>query len=775
MKHEIYPVIGMHCASCASLIEKTLKKEEGVHAIEVNPGTETAKISFEESQTTPHHLSEKLKPLGYSLAIPKDVSSEQPSAEDMGMSASEHAAHTGLSQSKQEKIKELQKHKRNLFSALPFAVVSLIAMTWDVLVEMGRVEMLPDLWQYTSRVLLLLMASFVLFVVGRPYLIGLGRFLRTRKANMDSLIGLGTFVAYVYSLVVTLFATQLSGVMDTDMVFFDVTIIVITFITLGKFLEIRSKIKTGDAIEKLLTLQAKTALVIRDGAEVEIPITEVIHGDVIVVKPGGKIPVDGLVLDGYSYVDESMITGEPIPVSKEKGATVVAGTINGTGSFTFSATKVGSETVLARIIAMVQEAQSSKAPVQALADKISAVFVPIVLVIAILSLAAWLIIGARTIGFSEAFSFGLISFVSVLIIACPCALGLATPMAIIVGVGKGAREGILIKDAATLERLHEARVVLLDKTGTITKGKPELISLVATSSVEENDVLALLASIEQRSEHPIASALVRAAADKDLPLQEVADIDAIKGKGISGSIQGKTYIVGNALLMHEAKITIDPALYEQDAKQGKTPIFIATKDGSQGALLGIALVADAIKPESKAALAALKQIKVEVVMLTGDNKGTAESIAHDVGIDTVYAEVLPEDKLNIIKRYQGEGRVVAMVGDGVNDAPALAQADVGIAMATGTDVAIESAGITLLHGDLTKLVKAFRLSRITMAGIRQNLFWAFAYNVIGIPIATGIFFPSFGLLLNPIFAGLAMALSSVTVVANALRLKRKKL
>lgn len=771
MKHETYPVIGMHCASCASLIEKKLKKEKGVHAIEVNPGTETAKISFEESETSPHHLSETLKPLGYTLALP----SAQPSAEQMGMSESEHAAHLGTSQTKQEKIKELGKYRRNLFSALPFAVVSLLAMTWDVLVEMGRVEMLSDQWQYITRVLLLLMATYVLFVVGKPYLVGLGRFLRTRRANMDSLIGLGTSVAYLYSLIATLFASQLNGVIDTEMVFFDVTIIVITFITLGKFLETRSKIKTGDAIEKLLTLQAKTALVIRDGREVEIPITEVMHGDVIVVKPGGKIPVDGLVLDGYSFVDESMISGEPVPVSKEKGATVVAGTINGTGSFTFSATKVGSETVLARIISMVQEAQSSKAPVQALADKISSVFVPIVLVIAILSLAAWLIIGYRTIGMTAAFSYGLISFVSVLIIACPCALGLATPMAIIVGVGKGAREGILIKDAATLERLHEADVIVLDKTGTITKGKPELVSLKTMQGHDESELLSLLASIEQRSEHPIGTALVKAAAEQSLPLREVTHIDAIRGKGIQGVIEGKTYIVGNVLLMHESKIDVETSLYEEDANSGKTPVFIAEKIGGKGTLLGIAMVADAIKAESQEALTALKHLKIQVVMLTGDHEGTARSIAREVNIDTVYAEVLPEDKLSIIKRYQDEGHIVAMVGDGVNDAPALAQADVGIAMATGTDVAIESAGITLLHGDLTKLVKAFRLSRATMAGIKQNLFWAFAYNVIGIPIATGIFFPAFGLLLNPIFAGLAMALSSVTVVANALRLKRKKL
>ena len=489
------------------------------------------------------------------------------------------------------------------------------------------------------------------------------------------------------------------------------------------------------------------------------------------VKPAGKIPVDGVITEGVSYVDEAMVTGEPMPVKKQAGDSVVAGTMNTSGSFIFKATKVGSETLLANIIRMVEEAQGSKAPIQALADKLSGIFVPIVLVIAFLALGAWMFLGSNIIGFSSALSLGLMSFVGVLVIACPCALGLATPTAIIVGVGKGAREGILVKDAATLEKLGSVKVVVVDKTGTLTRGKPELISIRNFSDKSDQDIAAVLSSLEKKSEHPIAGALVAYAEDKALTLHEVKDFEAIKGQGVRGKILGIEYFAGNVRLMKELRLNPEEALIAKETAEGKTPVLLSTKEE----LLGLFLVSDAVKPEAKEAVAALHKMGIKVVMLTGDDENAARYIASLVGVDEVVAQVMPEDKLNKIKALQADGHVVAMAGDGVNDAPALAQADVGIAMATGTDVAIESAGITLLHGDISKLVKAIRLSKMTMRGIRQNLFWAFIYNIVGIPLAAGLFYPIFGWLLNPIFAGMAMAFSSVSVVGNSLRLKTKTL
>jgi Cu2+-exporting ATPase/Cu+-exporting ATPase len=546
---------------------------------------------------------------------------------------------------------------------------------------------------------------------------------------------------------------------------------VIGFITLGKYLEIRSKKKTGDAIEKLLNLQAKTALVIRDGKEIEISIQDVKHGDLIIVKPGSKIPVDGTIVEGVSFVDESMVTGEPMPVQKKIGDNVVSGTMNTSGSFTFKATKVGSETLLAQIIKMVEDAQGSKAPIQALADKISSVFVPTVLVIAFITLGTWLIIGSQYLGFSQALSLGLVSFVGILVIACPCALGLATPTAIIVGVGKGAKEGILIKDAATLEKLHKVNTIVVDKTGTITKGKPTLVDIQNVSDFNDNDFVSILASLEKKSEHPIAHAIVNYAQEKNISTSDVSDFESIQGKGLKGSIKGIEYFVGNAKLISDLKVSFDTTKLNEFTSQGKTPVILATKDK----VLGFVMVADEIKQESKKAIADLHKLGIKIVMLTGDDEKTAKYIASLVGIDDVVAHVLPQDKLTKIKELQSQGRVVAMAGDGVNDAPALAQADVGIAMGTGTDVAIESAGITLLGGDISKLVKAIKLSKITMRGIKQNLFWAFIYNVVGIPLAAGVFYPIFGWVLNPIFAGFAMAMSSVSVVSNSLRIKAKKI
>jgi Cu2+-exporting ATPase/Cu+-exporting ATPase len=588
---------------------------------------------------------------------------------------------------------------------------------------------------------------------------------------MDTLIGIGTTAAFLYSFAVTAFEEALRPFIKVDYQYYDVTIVVITFIALGKYLEARSKIKTGDAIEKLLNLQAKTALVIRDGKEIEISVNDVKHGDLIIVKPGAKIPVDGIITEGSSFIDESMVTGEPMPAQKKIGDSVVSGTINTSGSFTFKATKVGSETLLAQIIKMVEDAQGSKAPIQALADKISSIFVPIVLVVAFLTLGTWLIVGSQYLGFSQALSFGLVSFVGILVIACPCALGLATPTAIIVGVGKGAKEGILIKDAATLEKLHKVNTVVVDKTGTITKGKPTLVDIQNLSDLKDDELVSILASLEKKSEHPIARAIVNYAQEKGISVSDVSNFEGIQGKGLKGSIKNTEYFVGNAKLVSDLKLHFDTSKLNEFTSQGKTPVILATKEK----VLGFVMVADEIKVESAEAVKNLHSLGIKIVMLTGDDEKAAKYIASLVGIDDVVAHVLPEDKLKKIQELQSQGRVVAMAGDGVNDAPALAQADVGIAMGTGTDVAIESAGITLLGGDISKLVKAIKLSKITMRGIKQNLFWAFIYNIVGIPLAAGALYPVFGWLLNPVFAGFAMAMSSVSVVSNSLRIKAKNL
>ncbi|MBI2030696.1 copper-translocating P-type ATPase [Candidatus Kaiserbacteria bacterium] len=759
-----YKIKGMHCASCASIIEKTFKKKEGVHSVQINYGTETAKVAHDAEKITPQQLSQAIEPLGYSLVLPS-------TAEEMGMSAEDHAAHIGLNQSKKEKLAELAEMKTKVTTAIPLAIFSGFVMAWEILAQFNAVPAVPHVWSEFFHHILPLMATYMLFVVGRPYLLGMYRFFRYGSANMDTLIGIGTSAAYLYSVVVTALEESLHPFINVDHTYYDVAIVVIAFITLGKYLEAKAKLKTGDAIEKLLNLQAKTALVVRDGKEVEISTQQIIHGDIVVVKPAGKIPVDGVVVDGSSYVDEAMITGEPMPVQKTVGDTVVGGTLNTSGSFTFRATKVGSETLLAHIVKMVEEAQGSKAPIQALADKISSVFVPVVLVLSFISLGIWLLVGTPYLGFAQALSFGLVSFVGILVIACPCALGLATPTAIIVGVGKGAKEGILIKDAATLEKLNKVNTVVVDKTGTLTKGKPEVSSIQNFSDKNDSALVAILAALEKKSEHPIAHAIVAYAHAKDISLPAVVAFEALKGMGLKGVIEGIEYFAGNARLMNDLHLAIDMDVLEKETRAGNTPVFLATKD----TLLALVSVADQLKGNAKEAVAQLHKMGIQIVMLTGDDKNTAAHIAKQVGIDEVVAEVTPEDKLNTIKKYQAQGRIVAMAGDGVNDAPALAQADVGVAMATGTDVAIETAGIALLHGDISKLVKAINLSKMTMRGIKQNLFWAFIYNIVGIPLAGGLFYPVFGWLLNPVFAGLAMAFSSVSVVGNSLRIKSKSL
>lgn len=752
MTTQILKVKGMHCASCASIITKKLSVLPYINSVSVNYGNEKAKIDYDESKTSIHFMNEEISKLGYSFVSEKDgVDSEKDHVD-----------------SKENELDEL-KNKTEFIIPVTFAIFGL--MMWDILarttVWMPNMPIPMVLFNTISMVL----ATIALFWVGKPYLQGVVRFVKHRVANMDTLIGIGTLVAYIYSIIVTLLPSIGVLLRVPEYTYFDVTIVVIGFITLGKYLEAQSKKKTGDAIEKLLNLQAKTAIVIRDGKEVEVKIDEVIHGDKIVIKPGSKIPVDGLVLEGNSFVDESMVTGEPIPVEKKIGDNVVAGTINTNGSFIFEAKKVGKETLLSQIIKMVEEAQGSKAPIEALADKISGIFVPIVLVIASVSLLVWLLVGSQFIGFSQALSLGILSFVSVLVIACPCALGLATPTAIIVGVGKGARNGILIKDAASLEHLHKVDTVVVDKTGTITVGKPTVVNINNKSQMSDDDFIRIIASLESKSEHPIAHAIVQYAQNKNISLVKASDFSIIQGKGLKGVIDDKEYFIGNAQLLRELQISFDQTQLEQYTSQGKTPVLISTKND----FLGFVMVADKIKKESKDAITNLHKLGIKVIMLTGDDEKAAKYIASQVGIDEVIAHVLPQDKMDKIKALQAQGKIVAMAGDGVNDAPALAQANVGIAMGTGTDVAIESAGITLLHGDISKLVKAIKLSKITMRGIKQNLFWAFIYNVVGIPLAAGLFYPIFGWLLNPIFAGFAMAMSSVSVVSNSLRIKAKKL
>jgi Cu2+-exporting ATPase/Cu+-exporting ATPase len=584
---------------------------------------------------------------------------------------------------------------------------------------------------------------------------------------MDTLVGIGTSVAYLYSALVLLFPSFGRLINAPGGLYFDVTIVVIGFITLGKYLEANAKRRTGDAIKKLLGLQVKTALVLRNGEEQELPIDQVIAGDLVLVRPGMKIPVDGVITEGASSIDESMLTGEPMPVDKKSGDKVSAGTVNTNGSFTLKATGVGSDTLLAHIIKLVQESQGSKAPIQRLADKISAIFVPTVLVIAGLTLIAWLVVGSQFIPFGSALSLGIICMVGILVIACPCALGLATPTAIIVGIGKGASNGILIKNAEALEKLHRVRALIIDKTGTLTVGKPS-VTKINTQGISENEALSILYSLEKPSEHPLANSIANYAKEKGATIKPVENFENLPGRGVRGFIEGKEYAVGGPSLLEELKISL-PATDANDEHQ--TLIFLVHSKN----ILATVNISDTIKPEAKEAVLALTKAGIRVIMATGDHEGSAKHVANQLGIKEYIAKALPADKLEKVKMLQAEGLRVAVAGDGVNDAPALAGADVSIAMSTGTDVSIEASDITLLHGDIAKISQAIRLSRLTMRTIKQNLFWAFAYNVIGIPLSAGVLYPFFGLLLSPAFAGMAMAFSSVSVVANSLRLKTKKI
>lgn len=758
---QTFPVKGMHCASCASIIKRKLEKLNGVTSCVVNYGTEKAEVTFDSEKTNLSQMNDQVQKLGYSLENPPDPHA----GHDMSLVSSDQSA-------KEQKLQELAKLKKHVQIAMPFVAFSVFVMTWEIGADPLRLwpKMSEAIMEFFHH-LLPLFATYTMFVIGIPYLQGIVRFIKYRVANMDTLVGIGTLVAFLYSFTITAFDQVLAPYVNTQQNYYDVVIVVIGFITLGKFLEARSKLKTGEVIEKLLGLQAKNALILRDGKEIELPIDQVIVGDIMLIKPGTKIPLDGIILEGKSSIDESMITGESIPVDKGPDDIVIGATINKQGSLQIKVTKVGSDTMLSQIIKMVEEAQGSKAPIERMADQVSAIFVPVVLIFAVIVLFLWLFVGSQFMPSSQASTLGILSLVGILVIACPCAMGLATPTAIIVGVGKAAQNGILIKNAESLEKFNGINFVVMDKTGTITKGAPEVTDIQAVGSHSEKEILQLLASLESHSEHPLALAMVQKAKEEKLSLHKVKDFTALEGKGLEGVIDDKQYYAGNLKLTGDLKLQVDEDIINTFASQGKTPVVFMTKKQ----VLGYIGIADTIKDDAEEAVAELHKQGIKVAMLTGDNRRTAQYIAKLVGIDRVIAEVLPGDKASEIKKLQKEGYKVAMVGDGINDAPALATADVGIAMGTGTDVAIESAGITLLGGHISKLPKAVNLARATMSIIKQNLFWAFFYNVIGIPIAAGVLYPFFGILLNPAIAGAAMAFSSVSVVTNSLRLKTQRI
>jgi Cu+-exporting ATPase len=735
------PIEGIQCASCVQRIEKALMRTRGVTKAAVNLATGRAQVEYLPTEINLNDIKQAIASTGYKVM---DVSSSE----------------EGVDPEKAVREREYKKLKQKFIFGFVFGILVFLGSSrhWFPWIP----EFLGNFY------VLWILATPVQFWIGWQFYKGAWGAFRHRSADMNTLIVVGTSAAYLYSLAATLFPSffEAGGIKPT--VYFDTSTLIIVLILFGRLLEARAKGQTSDAIKKLMGLQPKTALVVREGQEIDIPIEEVVVGDIIIVKPGERIPVDGIVKDGRSTVDESMITGESIPVKKDPGTEVIGATINKTGSFRFQATKVGKDTALAQIIKLVQDAQGSKAPIQRLADVISGYFVPIVISIAIATFVIWFVFGP-----SPALTFSLLNFVAVMIIACPCALGLATPTAVMVGTGKGAENGILIKGGESLETAHKLDTVVFDKTGTLTKGEPEVTDLFTENGFSKMDILTFAASAEKASEHPLGEALLKRADAERIELHNPENFNAIEGHGIEARIKGNEVLIGNLKLMQDRHIAVADLEVRADklAQDGKTPIYVAIA-GKAAGLIG---VADPLKESSIQAVQKLRQMGIEVVMLTGDNKKTAEAIARKAGIDIVRSEVLPEDKVHEIKKLQLGGGKVAMVGDGINDAPALAQADIGIAIGSGTDVAMEASDVTLIKGDLRGVVSAIELSKKTIRIIKQNLFWAFFYNTVGIPIAAGVLYPFFGILLNPIFASAAMAFSSVSVVSNSLRLRRVKL
>lgn len=735
-----FAIKGMHCASCVSLLERSLKKVEGVTNANVNLATEKATVKYDSQKVTDKHLESAVSNVGYQALISDEIKHEE----------DEQA----------EKQKELKSLRNQVIISLILGGLIL----WGSFPGLMKTApmFLQNFW------LQLILATPVQFWAGYGFYRATISALKHRTANMDTLVAIGTTVAFAYSVFVTVLPEVVKRIGIDPMPYFDTSSIIIGLILLGRYFEARAKAGTSEAIKKLIGLQAKTARVIKDGKEQDIPIDQVEIGNVVRVRPGEKIPVDGVIIEGESSIDESMLTGESIPTDKTTGDTVVGATINKNGTFTFKTTKVGGETMLAQIIKLVQEAQGSKAPIQRIADLISSYFVPIVLMLAVATFVIW-----YDFGQTQALLFALLNTVAVLIIACPCAMGLATPTAIMVGTGKGAEHGILIKDAESLETAHKINTIIFDKTGTLTKGQPEVTDVIKAGSLDENELLRVAASIEKGSEHSLAEAIVKAAESKQLNLSKVESFKAIPGHGVEGMVDGKKVFLGNKRLMDREKINLDSYIQEVSKLEngGKTVMMLAINNQ----LAGMVAVADTIKETARQGVDALKNLGVEVVMISGDNQRTANAIARSLGIDRVLAEVLPDQKEAEVRKIQAEGKKVAMVGDGINDAPALAAADVGIAMGSGTDVAIEAADITLINKDLRSVASAIILSKKTMSTIKMNLVWAFGYNIILIPVAMGILYPFFHLLLNPIYASVAMATSSISVVSNSLFLKRKQI
>ncbi|MBF8282596.1 MAG: heavy metal translocating P-type ATPase, partial [Anaerolineales bacterium] len=733
----------LRCASCVGFIEEELRATPGVLSATVNVGTQEATVEYLPEKATLAQLRAAIETWGYKA---RPAVSDEP----VDKQQAEH-----------------NREYRRLMNKFWFAAV--ISVPVLVTAYPKFIPIVRDMSMDTLRLTWIgaaLLTLPVLFWSGSDFFTGAWAALKHRSANMNTLIALGTGAAWLYSTMAVLFPAIFPE--GTSEPFYDVVSVVIALVVLGQALELRAKGRTSEAIKKLMGLQAKTARVIRDGQETDIPVEEVLVGDTVLVRPGEKVPVDGVIVEGNSAVDESMLTGESLPVSKKVGDEVIGATLNKTGAFKFRATKVGKDTALAQIVKMVQDAQNSKAPIARLADTISGYFVPIVMILAVLTFVAWFDFGPQ-----PQLVYALVTSVTVLIIACPCALGLATPMSLMVGIGKGAEHGILIRSGEALQTARTINTVVLDKTGTITKGKPELTDVAVNDKLRmtatRDDMLRLAASVEKSSEHPLAEAIVEGAKARGLSLTNPTTFEAVPGHGVTAIVEGHRVVLGNLKMMKRENVALGDleAKTAQLADDGKTPMYVAV-DGQAAGILG---VADTVKEDSAEAIAALKEMGIEVVMITGDNRRTAEAIARKVGVDRVLAEVLPEDKAHNVHLLQAEGKKVAMVGDGINDAPALAQADVGLAIGTGTDVAIEASDITLIQGSLKGVVTAIEVSRATMRNIIQNLFGAFIYNTLGIPVAMGALFPFFGLLLSPLLAGAAMAFSSVTVVGNANRLR----
>lgn len=738
MEKIILNISGMHCASCAGNIESALKKVPGVVSARVNFASEKAYIEFEPQKLNVQALIAVIEKSGYRALIPE------------------------VSPDKEKKLrdKEVRSLKiKFIISIILSSILMFISM--GPCVGIGIHKFIMD----NMALIQFLLATSVLVCGYQFFTRGFLMLIKTRVANMDTLVAIGVGSAYLYSLFASIAIWSGNKSFGMDNLYYEVAAFLLSFILLGRYLEALTKRKTSQAIKNLMGLRPKTATVIRGGSEQEISVEELRVGDIVIVKPGQRIPVDGKVIEGYSSVNESMISGESIPVEKSINDTVIGGTINKSGSFKFKATKVGRETTLAQIIKLIEEAQGSKAPVQELADKIAGIFVPAVLAIALLSFCLWFLV------LGKSFAFALTTFIAVLIIACPCSLGLATPTAVMVGTGIAAENGIIIKNAASLQIAREIKAIIFDKTGTLTQGKPQVTDIISYS-VDEKETLQIAASIEKQSEHPLAEAIVNAGLSKGIPLSDITEFASLPGKGVVGRLGSSEIILGNRKLMQDKKIDIRIAGSDLDRleNQGKT-VMLLVKDNI---LIGLVAVRDNLKEFSRQAIQKLKRMGKDIIMISGDNKRTAWAIARELGIDRVFAEVLPQDKLEEIKRLQSEGLKVAFVGDGINDAPALTQADLGIAIGTGTDVAIESGDIILIKDDLRDVVMGIDLSGYAIKKIKQNLFWAFFYNIIGIPIAAGLLYPFTGFLLSPIIAGIAMAFSSVSVVGNSLLMRRYK-